>query len=569
VPKEGGDVSDLASSPRVVDGKYEIAGLLGEGGMAKVYEAIHRATGRRVALKVIAAERLLSTPGMVERFRREARVGGAIDSRYVAQILDAGVDPASGQPYIALELLAGEDLNRAIGRVGRMPADFALRIAAQACLGLQKAHEVGVTHRDIKPANLFLSRRDGEVVVKVLDFGLARVRDDLLGAVDAGAVSTSGAIIGSPRYMSPEQALGHKTLDERTDLWSLGVVLYEMLSGQTPTAGALTSGEIILEICTRPARPLREVARDASPEIEAIVHRALAREPKDRFSSVEAMYEAIRALLPKGHALEESMFPALPRRAAHGAKGELGGSAGRALHDDDTLTPEEDARRRAAEKIARDGRRSSSPIATATGSGERIALSTLPAVDPVKPPAQDGQGGARGKASAPVESSAILRATSKLHVAMWGDIFVLVDHGQARPQDYVTVGELVIAGAAMHPKGMGGLTIIPPDATPPSEDARLAMNRLMGGLGSSLRCFSWLVEGRGFQGAMVRAVLTGVKMLGRFPYEVHVSSEMGEALTWILRRLDGGDRRLPMVPEGVRAIEEQRRRAERDRRLRA
>jgi serine/threonine protein kinase len=376
-----------ASSPKLLDGKYEIVRLLGKGGMGAVYEARHRATGRRVAVKVIALDRLPSSSAIVQRFRREALVSGAIESQYVAQIFDAGVDPLSGQPYMALELLVGEDLNRAIGRMGSVPVDLALRVAAQACLGLQKAHEAGVTHRDIKPANLFLARREGEVVVKVLDFGLAKAKDDLHGlgeGREAGALSTSGAIVGSPNYMSPEQALGQKSLDHRTDVWSLGVVLYEMFSGKTPTDGAATAGEVILRICTHPPRPLRELAPGLTPEVAAVVHRALAREPGDRFPTAAAMYGAIRALLPNGHALEESMFPPLPARVPSDAAPAPAVSS--AIHDDSTLTPEEDAGLRAARDgaLAEAPRRMDAPGA----SGAEVRATTLTHA----PPAASKQG---------------------------------------------------------------------------------------------------------------------------------------------------------------------------------
>jgi serine/threonine protein kinase len=507
-----------ASSHKLLDGKYEIVRLLGKGGMGAVYEARHRATGRRVAVKLIAHDRLPLSAGILDRFQREALLSGAIESQYVAQILDAGVDALSGQPYMALELLTGEDLHRAIARIGGISPDLALRIAAQACLGLQRAHEAGVTHRDIKPANLFLARRDGDVVVKVLDFGLAKAKCDLQRMHESdeeGMVSTSGAIIGSPAYMSPEQVLGQKTLDHRTDLWSLGVVLYQMLAGRTPTEGAATAGELILRICTHPPRPLRELAPTVAPEVAAIVHRALAREPPDRFATAAAMYEAIRVLLPNGQGLEESMFPSLPARTpsdAPAARGEVS-----ALHDASTLTPEEDAGLRAA--------RSSPP---------------------------------------PIESR--MRApTNKIHLVTWDDVFVLVDYGEASPADYANLGATIYAAAEKYPRGIGGLAIIPSSARPPSPEARSALNKVLREPRRAMRCFCWCVEGTGFQGAMVRAVLTGMRMFGPLPYESQVTSELREALGWIVTTLDGNDDRLATVSEGARWILEQRRKSEKER----
>lgn len=151
--------------------------------------------------------------------------------------------------------------------------------------------------------------------------------------------------------------------------------------------------------------------------------------------------------------------------------------------------------------------------------------------------------------------------TNQLHLVTWSDVFVLVDHGKSEPAHYGMLGELVLELAASHSQGVGGLVIIPPNATPPSDAARVAMNAVMRRLGSSLRCFCWQIEGGGFQGAMVRGVLTGVKMFGRLPFETHVTTNLADALSWIVRKLDGSDRRLATVFDGVRWIEEERRRS--------
>jgi serine/threonine-protein kinase len=276
--------------------------------MGAVYEARNRATGRKVALKMIAGEALARGTDILARFQREAMATAAIESQHIAHALDAGVDRASGGPYLVMDLLSGEDLASAMTRVRPLPTEVALRTVAQACLGLQKAHEAGVVHRDIKPANLFLARREGsEIVVKLLDFGIAKVTFDELGA-PAGAMTTTGAILGSPVYMSPEQILGKKSIDHRADLWSLGVVLYEALSGKTPHEAA-TVGGLIVAIGGQAPRPIQEHAPWVPAGVAAVVHKALARDPAARFSSAREMFEAIRALLPQGHALDASMFP--------------------------------------------------------------------------------------------------------------------------------------------------------------------------------------------------------------------------------------------------------------------
>ncbi|MGO8993821.1 MAG: serine/threonine-protein kinase, partial [Polyangiaceae bacterium] len=287
---------------------------LGEGGMGAVYEARHLGTGRRLAVKLIVGEALAKSADIIRRFQREAMATGAIESQYIAHALDTGVDPVSRSPYLVMDLLNGEDVQRAIRRIGAMPPDLALRIAAQACLGLQRAHEAGVVHRDIKPANLFLARREGrEVIVKILDFGIAKVKLEELSASPGGADMTrTGAMLGSPLYMSPEQARGKKTIDHRTDLWSLGIVLYEALTGTTPNSDAETVGELILQICSREPRSVQDLAPWVRPEVAAIVQRATTLDPAARFPSAGAMFEAIQPLLPGGHALDDSMFTSVP-----------------------------------------------------------------------------------------------------------------------------------------------------------------------------------------------------------------------------------------------------------------
>lgn len=284
--------------------------------MGAVYEARHTGTGRRCAVKVIAGEALAKSADIVSRFQREAMASGAIESQYIAHVTDTGVDPQSGSPYIVMELLLGEDVDQAVRRLGPLPPDVALRVAAQACLGLQKAHEAGVVHRDIKPANLFLARRDGgEVLAKLLDFGIAKVKADPFASAEPKSLTRSGSLLGSPLYMSPEQALGQKNLDHRTDLWSLGVVMYEALTGSTPHASADTLGVIIMKICGEPSPALQDRAPWVTPEVAAIVHRSLELDPAARWASAAEMFAAIRALLPGGYALDESMFVPLSPEA--------------------------------------------------------------------------------------------------------------------------------------------------------------------------------------------------------------------------------------------------------------
>jgi serine/threonine protein kinase len=262
--------SDGGSSPnaQIIDDKYRIVRVLGEGGMGAVYEAVHLVTGRRVALKVIVSELLAREEGIVTRFQREARASGAIDSQYVVQVLDSGIDAATKNPYLVMEYLSGEDLGQLIHRLGVLPPDLALRITAQACLGLQRAHDAGIIHRDIKSANTYLARRDnGEIIVKLLDFGIAKVRADPFAEGGDHKLTRTGSMIGSPLYMSPEQARGSKALDARADIWSLGGgPSTRALAGTTPNHHCDTIGNLIVSLCSDDAEPLQNRAPWVSSE---------------------------------------------------------------------------------------------------------------------------------------------------------------------------------------------------------------------------------------------------------------------------------------------------------------
>jgi serine/threonine-protein kinase len=232
-----------------------------------------------------------------------------VDAEHIVQVLDHGTDAATGAPYIVQELLEGRDLQKLLDRCRVLQPDTALRIVAQACAGVQKAHEARVLHRDVKPANLFLARRPGgAVVVKIVDFGIAKIKRDPASASASTGLTRAGGILGSPLYMSPEQARGLKSTDFRTDIWSLGVVLYRALAGTTPHASIDSLADFLLALCTEPPLPLQEIAPWVSPEVAAIAGKALQINPGARFPTAGAMLAAIDALLPSGRALREEML---------------------------------------------------------------------------------------------------------------------------------------------------------------------------------------------------------------------------------------------------------------------
>ena len=295
-----------------LDGKYTILHLLGEGGMGAVYEGRNDKTGRRVAVKVINSS-AAKKPNSIKRFTREIEVVGAIETQHIVQVLDAGQDPRSGCPYMVMELLAGQDVQQLIQRIGPLAPDLALRIAAQACLGLAKAHGAGIVHRDIKPANLFLARRDaGEVIVKVLDFGIAKT---LLGDPARERLTATGVVLGSPLYMSPEQIKGQGGVDQRTDVWSIGAVLYEALSGVVPYYFAETIHQLVMSICTSSPNPLQDLAPWVPPEAVGVVWNAMQHDVERRFQTAIAMVESIERMLPQGWSIHERMLVPLASEA--------------------------------------------------------------------------------------------------------------------------------------------------------------------------------------------------------------------------------------------------------------
>ena len=295
-----------------IDGKYEVSRIIGAGGMGAVYEAHHVGTRRRVAIKVISTGDLSKDEQLVGRFQNEAKAAGAVDTQHICQVLDTGTDPETNWPFMVMEFMSGEDVQQLLRRVGPIHQDLALRIAAQACIGLSKAHGARVVHRDMKPANLYLARTDaGKVLVKLLDFGIAKVKMEHASEMGDAGLTRTGTMLGSPLYMSPEQARGVKTIDHRADIWSLGIVLYEMLSGRTPYHHIDALGELIIAICSEPPRPIQDFAPWISAEVAAIVHKALKAQPNDRFQTAAEMLDAIKALQTDGFEIDESMLVSL------------------------------------------------------------------------------------------------------------------------------------------------------------------------------------------------------------------------------------------------------------------
>lgn len=311
---------------QVLAGRYTLVRMLGKGGMGAVWMARQFATGRRVAVKLILPEKV-KNEGALERFQREALALGKIESPYVTQVLDAGTDE-SGAAFLVMEMFDGEDVSKLIERLGPLPPPLALKIAHQALLGLHAAHGAGTVHRDVKPANLFLAKQgNGERAVKILDFGIAKLVEEEIPAdspTSRQKLTATGMVFGSVPYMSPEQVAGSKELDHRTDVWSLGASLYEMLTGQLPFPGmeVLT---VILQIGTGAPVPLLSRAPWVPVQLAAVVERAMARDLAQRYPTAAAMARDLEPLLRGGRTILEGGIVALPpeiRGAASTGAGE-------------------------------------------------------------------------------------------------------------------------------------------------------------------------------------------------------------------------------------------------------
>lgn len=263
---------------QIVLGKYRIVGRLGVGGMAEVYEATHLQLGSPVALK-LPLGRAGSSRGakMAARLLREAQVGASLDPERVVRVFDVGV-LEDGTPIIVLERLDGESMAERLERVERVPIETAVGWVREACAGLSEAHRRGIVHRDVKPSNLFLeNKRDGGQRLRILDFGIATIRAAAEGASHQETHTDSRGPIGSPPYMSPEQVRDSHEVDARTDVWALGVTLFELIAGRRPFQGNGTA--LAASIVSDPLPTFASLGVKADPELEALIVSCLERDP--------------------------------------------------------------------------------------------------------------------------------------------------------------------------------------------------------------------------------------------------------------------------------------------------
>jgi eukaryotic-like serine/threonine-protein kinase len=283
--------SDLLGS--TLSGRYLITRKIGQGGMGAVYEATHTLIGKTVAVKVLL-DKYAQREAIVKRLKQEAQLASSLRHEHIIDITDFG-NTEDGRTFVVMELLEGESLAECLSREPKLPEMRILRIASQAASALAAAHAKGIVHRDIKPENIFLLKRKEMDFVKVVDFGISKSMRTT-GEEDEVRLTQTGMVLGTPLYMSPEQARGDEDPDHRVDIYALGVIMYEAATGRVPFGGN-NYLSVISQVLNEDPKPIREIRPDISEEFEAIVSKAMAKERNDRYQSANEMLADVSLLL--------------------------------------------------------------------------------------------------------------------------------------------------------------------------------------------------------------------------------------------------------------------------------
>lgn len=312
-----GPMSDSLIGAVLLD-RYKVTGRIGQGGMGAVYEATHTLIGKRVAVKVLL-DKYAYKDQVVARLEQEARLASSIGHENIIDITDFGQTP-DGRTFVVMEYLEGQSLAECVSKDGPLPEERAIRIALQVASALSAAHAKGILHRDVKPENVFLLRRKGQDFVKVVDFGISK---SLRGEEDGGAsprLTQTGMVLGTPLYMSPEQARGDDDLDQRIDVYALGVILYEMVTGEVPFQGS-NYLNIISRVLNDELRPLRELRPELSAGLESVILRALAKSRDERYPSCEALAADLQAVSEDPDSADVHQRVGLPAAAPRPRRG--------------------------------------------------------------------------------------------------------------------------------------------------------------------------------------------------------------------------------------------------------
>jgi serine/threonine protein kinase len=277
-----------------LSGRYLVTRKVGQGGMGAVYEATHTLIGKRVAVKVLL-EKYAQREALVKRLKQEAQLASSIGNEHIIDITDFG-NTDDGRTFVVMEFLEGESLAECLSRETKLPEQRILRVGSQVASALAAAHAKGVVHRDIKPENIFLLKRKDQDFVKVVDFGISKSLRQSSEDEEAVRLTQTGMVLGTPLYMSPEQARGDDDLDHRVDIYALGIIMYEVASGRVPFAGN-NYLSVISQVLNEVPTPLREIRPELSEEFEAIVNKAIAKNRNDRYDNATEMLNDITAVL--------------------------------------------------------------------------------------------------------------------------------------------------------------------------------------------------------------------------------------------------------------------------------
>lgn len=305
---------DLPAPGQVIAGKYRVEGVIGSGGMGVVLGATDASLGRPVAIKFLAPAKA-RREGAVARFLREARAAAAIQSEHVVRVFEVGTAP-NGAPYIVMEQLRGSDLSHELQGRGPLAIPVAVDHLLQACEALGEAHARGIVHRDLKPQNLFVTMRpDGSPCLKILDFGISK-------AIEEGApnLTSTDQVMGTPLYMSPEQVRSLKNVDQRSDIWALGSILFELVTGR-PIYEAPSASALCAMIAMDPPIPLRARLANAPPELEAVILRCLHKDPGGRYQDVAQLADALAPFASERGRASATRVSRVVRQSASGGNG--------------------------------------------------------------------------------------------------------------------------------------------------------------------------------------------------------------------------------------------------------
>ncbi len=377
---------------QVISGKYRLVRLLGDGGMGSVYEAHHEKLGTRVAIKFLHAE-LVRHSGLVDRFLQEARVAAQIRSPHVVHVTDIDQTP-EGNAYIVMDLLEGEPLSAVLERDHKLPVAVACDYTLQILAALEAAHALGVVHRDLKPENVFVTRLAGKPFLKLIDFGIAKLKRD--GATQKN-LTVAGVLMGTAEYMAPEQAFSADRVDARSDVYSVGVMLYEMIAGVRPVSGE-DARVIAMKVERGEVRPLVHAEPSVPREIAGLAHRAMAARPELRFATAAEMRAALEG------ALQGKRPPTVPLQALAGAidlskieagTGTVMGAPAQSLLGGGASAPAANGASRQKHETAL-GRAQATPVAPAIAHAPHVPHAPYPSDHDAEPPRRSRTGAVVG-----------------------------------------------------------------------------------------------------------------------------------------------------------------------------